>query len=262
VRDLVMLVHAPEPIMQHGGGDAELWAILERGFRERRERWATMHDLGKALAGWLMTRDVAHDIAGFSLRPAWLGAEALVSSDPPERTSAPSRSSRPSNAPLSFRPTELDLRPTPRPSARPAVLSAEVEATLASVSARPAERAPVPVSQRDRTAPPVAMRDTVAPARVSADTALRVVMLGLTALLLIAAGLVASGKLGRSEPAPPPQAASGPSVSVAASAPPPARSDAPPSSAAPAQSAAPPGKQGGASSPRGVSPSGLKDPFR
>ena len=65
-----------EPAMQHPLADGSAAA-----FHERRERWPSMDHLGKALAGWLMARDVAHDIAGFSLRPAWLGAEASASSD-------------------------------------------------------------------------------------------------------------------------------------------------------------------------------------
>jgi eukaryotic-like serine/threonine-protein kinase len=65
---------APEPILSHGAGDAELWEILRRGLAKApSERWPSMHELGRALALWLDARGVQEDISGVVLASKWLG---------------------------------------------------------------------------------------------------------------------------------------------------------------------------------------------
>jgi serine/threonine-protein kinase len=68
-----IISNPPTPTMELGGGDAELWAILERGFRkEADQRWFSMRDFGEALAHWLDDHGVHEDITGASLSATWL----------------------------------------------------------------------------------------------------------------------------------------------------------------------------------------------
>jgi serine/threonine-protein kinase len=62
----------PAPITNFGTGDAQLWAILERGLAKRvAERWPSMSEFGGALAEWLLAQGESADISGASLRAAW-----------------------------------------------------------------------------------------------------------------------------------------------------------------------------------------------
>jgi eukaryotic-like serine/threonine-protein kinase len=71
---------APESILDHGVGDAELWEIVRRGLAKVPEqRWPTMHSLGQALAGWLRARGIHEDVSGVLLESKWL---ARTRSDP------------------------------------------------------------------------------------------------------------------------------------------------------------------------------------
>lgn len=50
-----------------------LWLILRRGLeRERSERWASVNELGAALAAWAITKGIEADAAGCSLAACWL----------------------------------------------------------------------------------------------------------------------------------------------------------------------------------------------
>ncbi len=63
---------APESILDHGVGDAELWEIIRRGLaKDPAHRWPTMHGLGQALAAWLAARGVREDITGVLLESKW-----------------------------------------------------------------------------------------------------------------------------------------------------------------------------------------------
>jgi serine/threonine-protein kinase len=63
------------PSLTAVGVDASLWAIVERGLRkDPRDRYASMTELGVALADWLTGRGVSEDITGASLRTQWLAA--------------------------------------------------------------------------------------------------------------------------------------------------------------------------------------------
>jgi serine/threonine protein kinase len=67
-----IIANPPTPAVDLGGGDADLWAILERGFRkEADQRWFSMRDFGEALAHWLDDRDVHEDITSASLTATW-----------------------------------------------------------------------------------------------------------------------------------------------------------------------------------------------
>lgn len=70
---MAILKETPKPITEHGYGDAALWAIVERGLkRERKERWSSMWELGRALAGWLYERGVLADVTSRSIKEVWL----------------------------------------------------------------------------------------------------------------------------------------------------------------------------------------------
>jgi len=62
-----------ETLVDLGFGEAELSAIIDHGLeKEPTRRWASMRDLGEALAQWLLARGVLEDATGTSLRRAWL----------------------------------------------------------------------------------------------------------------------------------------------------------------------------------------------
>ncbi|MEO7331283.1 MAG: protein kinase [Minicystis sp.] len=277
VRELVMSTQQPEPIMRHGAGDAELWAVLSRGFRPRNRRWASMEELGKALAIWLWNRSQTQDIAGVSLRPAWLSPTDVASVSLGSATIPPpsERSSAPSSIPRSFSPTELDLRPV-TPSSSPGAVVRAKTAQRSPVSSAPPIRAQRPSkSEADRSAPAVATRRTNGPLpRAFADRALRVALVAVTVALLIVAGVIAGGQLGRSSAAQPlasnasiasapsmPVTASAPSMPVTASAPPSARSETSANAPASSTAAAPPKRTSAPASQRQAPPGDLKDPF-
>lgn len=81
---------APLPVTAHGVGDEQLWMIIERCLKkDRQERWASMWELGEALALWLFERGIRVDAAARSLRTGWLesgltGLQIIVPSDPPD----------------------------------------------------------------------------------------------------------------------------------------------------------------------------------
>ncbi|MBK8996528.1 MAG: serine/threonine protein kinase [Myxococcales bacterium] len=61
------------PILEFGAGDAELWAVMQKGFeKDREKRYQSMRELGEALAAWLMARGVMEDVSGHSLRATWV----------------------------------------------------------------------------------------------------------------------------------------------------------------------------------------------
>jgi serine/threonine-protein kinase len=64
---------APRPISDHAAGDASLWTIIERGLaKDPPARWASMTELGEALALWLYEHGIKEDLSGNSIRAVWL----------------------------------------------------------------------------------------------------------------------------------------------------------------------------------------------
>jgi serine/threonine protein kinase len=87
---------APKPLEAFGLDQPELWQILTRGLAKAAgDRFASIRDLGEALAIWLLDRGVQEDSVGTSLRRVWLKeAPSGVSVprehvDPVELVSAP-----------------------------------------------------------------------------------------------------------------------------------------------------------------------------
>jgi serine/threonine protein kinase len=96
----------PTPTCTQAGGDAALWAILERGFqKEPTQRWPNMRQLGVALARWLKDRGghcgrfvADHLAAAAALDCRLLGCKCLAgpgffSRQPVERPDATSQGS-------------------------------------------------------------------------------------------------------------------------------------------------------------------------
>jgi serine/threonine-protein kinase len=105
------------PITQVAAGDAALWAILERGLKkEPGERWASAHDLGRALAEWLVAHGVETDISGEPVR-TWLEADSSRSRDllsaPPPSLAYESNRSGPSKTQGDSVPAATSFRPSP-----------------------------------------------------------------------------------------------------------------------------------------------------
>jgi serine/threonine-protein kinase len=68
-----ILNEPPVPSFEYGAGDRELWQILAKGLEKSRDkRWASMTELGEALAFWLADRGISEDAAGNSLAAVWL----------------------------------------------------------------------------------------------------------------------------------------------------------------------------------------------
>ena len=89
----------PKSLVEHAAGDQALWEIVKRGLaKERRDRQATMGELGQALAGWLLSHCVFEDACGTSLESKWFGHD----SDHPPSVGDVSGGSRPIGA--DFRP--------------------------------------------------------------------------------------------------------------------------------------------------------------
>jgi serine/threonine-protein kinase len=68
----------PPTLQELSAGDAELSAIVARGLQKQPDqRFASMGELGRALAEWLISRGVTEDICGATLETKWLrGTEA------------------------------------------------------------------------------------------------------------------------------------------------------------------------------------------
>jgi serine/threonine protein kinase len=93
----------PRPSTEFSAGDAELWRVISRGLEKSVEdRFASMTDLGEALALWLYEHGVKEDISGNSVRALWLDGP-LPGARPEVRTSgsdrAPNTASNQSSVP-------------------------------------------------------------------------------------------------------------------------------------------------------------------
>jgi serine/threonine-protein kinase len=124
----------PPPTTELGGGDADLWRVIERGLQKNPEnRWGSMTELGEALALWLYKHGVKEDISANSLRAVWLDGSLsgvrmdLASISPQESSSGRIRVSRGSEPAADAsarllstqRPTVRSQRPVEQPSNTP-----------------------------------------------------------------------------------------------------------------------------------------------
>jgi len=129
------IIHEPPaPTTELSAGDADLWCVIERGLQKNPEnRWASMTELGEALALWLYKHGVKEDISANSLRAVWLdgslsGVRMDLASLMPQGSSSSGRM-RVSSGPPREGETGPRLLSTQRPtvrSARPAALASPV----------------------------------------------------------------------------------------------------------------------------------------
>jgi serine/threonine protein kinase len=78
-----ILKDTPKSLMAHGFGDEALWRIVQRGLmRDRQKRWASMWELGRALAGWLYDQGVMADVTSRSVKEVWLDARSASEQAP------------------------------------------------------------------------------------------------------------------------------------------------------------------------------------
>ncbi|HEX3853885.1 MAG TPA: serine/threonine-protein kinase [Polyangiaceae bacterium] len=83
------------PTTDFSAGDPDLWRVIERGLQKNpANRWASMTELGEALALWLYEHGVKEDISANSLRAVWLdgslsGVRMDLGSMMPQRSSRP-----------------------------------------------------------------------------------------------------------------------------------------------------------------------------
>jgi serine/threonine-protein kinase len=102
----------PTPMTARAAGDQQLWTIVERCLRKDREqRWASMWELGEALALWAFERGVRVDAAARSLKHGWLeggitGLQILVNSEHPDPPTWP-----PEAMPSAARPVDSSVEP-------------------------------------------------------------------------------------------------------------------------------------------------------
>ncbi len=84
-----ILTNDPPPIP--GLGDAALWAILQRGLTKNIAlRWASMRELGAALAQWAVDQGIEEDVCGNRIAKQWLsGAMRRIFTVYPEQQEEP-----------------------------------------------------------------------------------------------------------------------------------------------------------------------------
>jgi hypothetical protein len=79
----------PKTLSEHGVSDTSLGPIIVRGLKKHREdRWASMDELGRVLARWLLDAGVIDDITGASLEAGWFRSSRqslFASTLPPDR---------------------------------------------------------------------------------------------------------------------------------------------------------------------------------
>ncbi|HET9930652.1 MAG TPA: serine/threonine-protein kinase [Polyangiaceae bacterium] len=105
-----ILHQEPRSTVALGAGDAQLWQIIARGLaKDHGARWASMTDLGAALATWLYEHGIKEDLCGNSVRALWLDpSQPRRSSDSPvKRVSVPVQAD-----------IQTQLRPRRRPRTR------------------------------------------------------------------------------------------------------------------------------------------------
>jgi serine/threonine protein kinase len=111
---------APKSLSDFGVDQAELWQILTRGLAKAPgDRFASIRDLGEALAVWLLDRGVQEDSVGTSLRRVWLKEASSGISAPSDVVDPAAVESAPTMAALERASTQVQ-GPAVDPSLGPA----------------------------------------------------------------------------------------------------------------------------------------------
>jgi serine/threonine protein kinase len=125
------IIHEPPAATtEFSAGDADLWRVIERGLQKNPDnRWASMTELGEALALWLYEHGVKEDISANSLRAVWLdgslsGVQMDLSSFSPQQShdsrSEPAIRVGAERMPSTERPRLAASRASQRPASMPA----------------------------------------------------------------------------------------------------------------------------------------------
>jgi eukaryotic-like serine/threonine-protein kinase len=121
------IIHDPPPATtEFSAGDADLWRVIERGLQKNPDnRWASMTELGEALALWLYEHGVKEDISANSLRAVWLdgslsGVQMDLSSFSPQQAHSSSSQLAVHPGPERMPSTERPRLPSRRASEEPA----------------------------------------------------------------------------------------------------------------------------------------------
>jgi len=93
--------------------DPPLWEIVQRGLAKHvAQRFASMSELGQALAAWLMTQGVFEDVSGASLDAKWISRSNLPSTQRASRASFASLTGIPPESGVRTAQTALGAAPT------------------------------------------------------------------------------------------------------------------------------------------------------
>ncbi|HYQ04292.1 MAG TPA: protein kinase [Polyangiaceae bacterium] len=78
----------PQSLVELLAADPTLWEIIKRGLsKDVARRYATMSELGQALAGWLMLQGIFEDVTGVSLDAKWISRSSTPSAQRASRAS-------------------------------------------------------------------------------------------------------------------------------------------------------------------------------
>ncbi len=130
----------PRPFEPNSPEEAELWSIIQRGLvKDREQRFQSMAELGRALAGWLIRQGIHHDACGASLEAKWIlrtpelaAPRATLASSPVLVITPPGAAPRVPGSPLEVAATHAQ----PVVNATPRALPADVAERLPSRSRR------------------------------------------------------------------------------------------------------------------------------
>jgi serine/threonine-protein kinase len=120
----------PQSLIDLLAADPPLWEIVQRGLcKDVTRRYATMAELGKALAGWLINQGITEDASGVSLDSKWIARNSTPSAQRAPRASFASLSGVTPNS--GVRTAELSLGGAPTVS---------VEAAEVAIASAPAPK--------------------------------------------------------------------------------------------------------------------------
>jgi len=130
----------PQSLIELLAADQPLWDIIRRGLSKNVEqRFATMGELGQALASWLMNQGIFEDISGGSLDAKWMARNSTPSAQ---------RASRASFASLTGIPPESGVRTAQTLLGGAPTVNLEVAAAVAPVALVPEPPVPKLLQQR------------------------------------------------------------------------------------------------------------------
>jgi len=103
----------PASLLTLLAADQALWEIVRRGLsKDPAQRFATMGELGQALAAWLMSQGIFEDVSGVSLDAKWIARSSQPSPQRASRASFASLAGIPPDSGVRMAPLALGAAPT------------------------------------------------------------------------------------------------------------------------------------------------------